>query len=213
MKESHMNEIWSQFIFDGNETALSKIYAGSYDLLYDYGKRITPIDQHIEDAIQDTFISIIKYRKNIGMIKNVNGYIISSFRRQLFLAIEKNKKNVYAEQLPVGYFDFFNNAEKEDPDRENTEILSETINECINGLTDKQKEILYLRFNSEISYEDIAHVLNISVESCYKSVYRTIKILRIKAEKMIVKRKNPFFDISLKENLSEKGRYYQKVTL
>lgn len=216
MKESHeisQAEIWNQFISDGNEKSLSWIYAENYDLLYDYGKRITTDDQIVEDAIQDVFINIIKYRKSIGYVKNIKGYLVSSFRRQLLLDMEKQKKMVFSEQLPENFFDFFSSPEQDAHEHENTELMYQAVRECVDSLTNKQKEILYLRFESGISYEDMAEMLDISVDSCYKSIYRTIKALRSAAEKIATRKGNIFFGLSaFRKVLSlNDNKYLRKV--
>jgi RNA polymerase sigma factor (sigma-70 family) len=48
----------------------------------------------------------------------------------------------------------------------------------LNQLSVKQKEALYLRFNESMEYPEIAKVMNISVESVRKQVYRAIKTIR-----------------------------------
>lgn len=188
MSKSHeisQNEIWNQFIINGNEDALSHIYADNYDLLFDYGLRFTTNVHIVEDAIQDMYINLIKYRKNIGQVKNVTGYLVCGFRRQLFLDLNKQKRMISTEQMPDGFFDYYKSPDSDSNDKEEKEILHSTIAECVNKLTDKQKEIIYLRFEQEIAYEDIAAILNISVESCYKSIYRSIKSIKSSADKMI----------------------------
>ena len=75
-QEISQNNFWNLFLTDGNEDALSHIYADNYDLLYDYGLRFTSNIHIVEDAIQDMYINLIKYRKNIGLVKNLQGYLI-----------------------------------------------------------------------------------------------------------------------------------------
>ena len=193
------NEIWNQFILDGNQDALSRIYDDNYDLLFDYGHRFTSNVHMVEDAIQDVFINIIKYRKSIGFVKNIQGYLVCTFRRQLLLDLNKNKKTLFTEQMPEGFFDYFKSPDSENAEKEDKEFLHTTISECVNNLTDKQREIIFLRFEREISYEEIAVILNISVESCYKSIYRTIKIIRCAAERSLVKGGNLFFGFSAEQ--------------
>jgi len=176
---------WNKFIEDGDTTSLSQIYIENYDLLYDYGLRYTADVKIVEDSIQEVFISIIKYRKKLGIVKNLQGYLISSFRRQLFINLNNTKKTISIDQIPESYFDYFKNPDTEISDKEDLEYLHTTINECISKLTSKQKEIMFLRFERDIPYEEISAILNISVESCYKSIYRTIKTIRNAVEKKI----------------------------
>jgi RNA polymerase sigma factor (sigma-70 family) len=188
MESQQINQIliWNKFIEDGDAVSLSHIYTENYDLLYDYGLRYTSDVKIVEDSIQEIFISIIKYRKKIGIVKNLQGYLISSFRRHLFLSLNSTKRTISFDQMPEGSFDYFKSPDNEISYKEDIEFLHVTINECISNLTNKQKEIMFLRFERDIPYEEIAIILNISVESCYKSIYRTIKTIRCAVEKKIV---------------------------
>lgn len=179
-------EIWNKFVEDGDEVSLSYIYMENYDLLYDYGLRYTSEYEVVEDSIQEVFMSVIKYREKIGFVRNIQGYLISSFRRQLFLNLNNEKRTISMDQIPEVSFDYFKCPDNEISDKEEKEFLHATINDCISNLTNKQKEILFLRFEQDIPYDEIAKILNISVDSCYKSIYRTIRSIRIAAEKKII---------------------------
>lgn len=183
---------WNQFIGDGNMDALSKIYFHYYDLLFTYGHKHGAAKQIVEDSIQNTFINVIKFRKSIGEVRNLSGYLISTFRRQLFLDVSKKKKTIISEHLPEEPFDFFKSPDQDGSESERQEQLHVTIQQCVGNLTAKQQEILFLRFENEMTYEDISAVLHISVDSCYKSVYRSIKKIRSEAERMLEKGQNMF---------------------
>lgn len=208
MESRKLNQIliWTKFIEEGDTISLSLIYKENYDLLYDYGLRYTSDVKLVEDSIQEIFISIIKYRKKIGVVKNLQGYLISSFRRQLFHSIESTKRNISIDGIPESAFDYFKSPDDEISDKEHVEFLHTTINECINNLTNKQKEIMFLRFDRDIPYEEIATILNISVESCYKSIYRTIKAIRSAAEKKIINNGKLIFGFSSDQIAKMKSR-------
>ena len=180
-------EVWNKFILDGNQDALSLVYFHYYDLLFDYGHKYTTDKQLVEDTIQDIFIYFMKHRKRIGIVKNLNGYLISTFRRQLILDLKKQKKTILIDQMPEEHFNYFKSQSQDISDSDNQELVHTTIKQCICKLTNKQQEIIFLRFEREISYEEIAKVLNISVDSCYKSIHRSIKTIRSEVEKTLGK--------------------------
>jgi RNA polymerase sigma factor (sigma-70 family) len=183
---------WNHFIKSGDLDALSQVYFHYYDLLFTYGLKITSDRQIVEDSIQNVFLSCIKSRKNITEVKSLNGYLVSSFRRELFNSLEKKRKNLYLADVNTEQFDYFKIHEQGNTDKRELEKLYQVIKQCVNNLSSKQQEILYLRFESEISYEDISRMMNISIESCYKSVYRAIRIIRKEAEKIIIKDPDDF---------------------
>jgi RNA polymerase sigma factor (sigma-70 family) len=77
------------------------------------------------------------------------------------------------------------------------------VRECIQKLSAKQQEIIYLRFECDLSYEDISDMLEITVESCHKSIYRSIRSIRAEAQKIqkIEERLILFFLNKGKQNL------------
>ena len=185
LKNKPQTKFWNQFIQDGNRDALSQIYFLYYDFLFDYGLKHTSDKQAVEDVIQETFVSMIRHRKSIGIVRNLSGYLITTFRNQLFLDLKKQRKTILTEQMPEEQFDYFREPDQDITDKENLEQLYLTIRQCIAKLTSRQQEIIFLRFEREISYEEIANVMNISVDSCYKSVHRAIKTVRSEAEKIL----------------------------
>jgi RNA polymerase sigma factor (sigma-70 family) len=176
--------MWESFITQDNREALSSIYFDHYDLLLNFGLKHTTDQQIIEDSIQNTFGYFLKVRKKLGMVKNVPGYLFMSFRRQLFLDLKKQKKSFFREQLSDNHFDYFSNPEQDMSDQEDENQLRRIVKECIAKLPAKQQEIIYLRYECDLSYEDISVMLDITVESCHKSVYRAIKSIRVDAEKI-----------------------------
>lgn len=191
-EDTNQIDVWNKFILDGNLEALSQIYFKYYDLLFDYGLRHISDRQLVEDVIQDIFINFIKTRKNIGIVKSLNGYLFSTFRRQLYLDFKKQKKTILTEKFPQEHFEYFKSLELNSSENEDMELIYSTVKHCIGKLTDRQREIIFLRFEKEISYDEIALTLNISVDSCYKSTYRSIKIIRAEVEKILGKPANIF---------------------
>ena len=186
---SHLQQIdfWNKFILEGDLDAYSKIYFHYYDLLFDYGIRHTNDKQLVEDTIQDMFIHLIKVRKSIGIVNNLSGYLFSTFRRQLFLDIKKHNFTIVTDQIPEENFDYFKSPDHGISEKRDVEKMHSAIKQCVDNLSDKQREILFLRFERDISYEEIARMLNISVDSCYKSIHRSIKTIRAKAENILGK--------------------------
>ena len=185
-------DVWNRFIIDGDLDALGQIYFQCYDLLFDYGQRHISEKHLVEDVIQDIFVNLIKTRKNIGIVRNLNGYLFSTFRRQLFLDYNKQKKTFLTEKFSEEHFEYYKSTELDISENKNTEKIYSTVQQCIGKLSNRQREIIFLRFERELSYEEIALTLNISVDSCYKSIYRSIKTIGSEVENIIGKHANIF---------------------
>jgi RNA polymerase sigma factor (sigma-70 family) len=63
----------------------------------------------------------------------------------------------------------------------NMEISEEKrvrLQQAIITLSPGQKEIIYLKFEQELEYPEIAHLMNITIESARKQLYRVLLSLR-----------------------------------
>ena len=183
-------ENWNKFIHENDLDALSKVYSHFYDQLLTYGYKHIANRQIIEDTIQNVFLSFIKYRKNIGNVNSLKGYITSAYRRQLLLEVNKQRKTLQIELVSEEQFEYYKHPNPEIAEEYNKENTYLAIKDCVSRLTNKQQEIMFLRYECEISYEEISTMLNISVRSCHKSVYRSIQAIREDMAKIIGKSGN-----------------------
>ncbi len=61
---------------------------------------------------------------------------------------------------------------------EDREEIRLTIEKVLSGLTNRQREIIFLRYIQEYSYEEIAAIMQISVESSRNLLSRTLSRLK-----------------------------------
>jgi RNA polymerase sigma factor (sigma-70 family) len=186
-KDVNYSDYWDKFRTQNCQECLSAIYLDHYDVLFNFGLKYTTDKQIIENAIQAVFSYFLKVRKKLGAVNNISGYLIQSFRRQLLLELKNQKKIVPFETLHEG-FGFFS-AQEQDEYMEEGDQKLKIVKQIISELSPKQQEIIYLRFNCNLSYEEISSLLEITVESCYKSVYRSVSAIRSKAEKFFSSKK------------------------
>ena len=172
--------LWAK-LKSGSTTALGDIYDIYVDVLYSFGINYTQDKGYVMDCIHDLFLDLYKYRSNLAMTNNVKYYLIKSLKRKI------NRK-YYEKIIPVSrYFqESMNEFDKRyTKSPEELIILSELASEksfklsvALNALTEKQKKGLYLRYNQENSYMEIAEIMGVSIESSRTTVYRAIKALR-----------------------------------
>lgn len=191
--DNNYSATWQLFISKGNEEAFSLLYFYHYDMMYYCGLKYVSDIQIIEDSIQNVFIYLLKNRQRLKPVVNVKGYLLKSFRRQLFLDLKKRNRNSPHDKLGETKFDYFNSTEQDYLDEEELNEMQIALKNCITKLSAKQQEIIYLRYDCELSYEEISKILEISVDSCYKSIYRSIKTLKSEIGKMLGKGKDLFF--------------------
>jgi RNA polymerase sigma factor (sigma-70 family) len=187
-QNSYYIELWEMFISQNNQESLSIIYKDHFDLLYNFGFKYTSDTGAIENSIQNIFGYFLKKRNKLGPVNNMSGYLIQCFRHELYLALKKQKKIVLCQTIPEGYFKH-DSAQKENESGEKREQLHQTMMAIIKKLNPKQQKIINLRFIERFSYKEISDMLNISVDSCYKSVYRSVTTIRHEAERVLPQKK------------------------
>jgi RNA polymerase sigma factor (sigma-70 family) len=177
-KNYNFDNEWDSFAKKGDLHSLKIIYNHYFDLLHHYGKRFQTENHLIEDAIQNLFANLIKVHLKLCSVNNLHAYLLCSFRNELLHLMHKSKRINLYDNIPE--FKFHPAIDPEEQVIHN-EILSELksiLKTCISKLTSSQQEILYMRYDQGLSYEDISDILKISVESCRTSVYRAIKSMK-----------------------------------
>jgi RNA polymerase sigma factor (sigma-70 family) len=63
-------------------------------------------------------------------------------------------------------------------EHEETEKIRLKVEQLLESLTDRQREIIYLRYTLDCDYEEIAQLMHISVPACRKLFHNVISKLR-----------------------------------
>lgn len=172
--------LWTLFV-NGDDDALNLLYKQFVDVLYAFGLRFTDDGELVKDGIQDLFVDLYKYREKLAVDVNVKSYLFTSLKRKICLVLKKNAIAAnHAFELP---FLLSSNIEDQMINDEYESDLLLKLTSQLALLPARQKEALYLRFNSELEYEEIATIMNVSLATCRTLVYRGVKQLR---EKMVV---------------------------
>ena len=170
-------EIWAKFK-NGDDEALSLIYARISKRLYLYGLKITSNQSIIEDSIQDLFCDLINNRRNLGDVDNIHFYLIKSFKRKMQRLLQREMKYNWKENEEEYVFEITYSIEHDIIRDESSDQKIISLQKAIQLLTPRQKEAVYLKFTEDLKYEEIAEMMNMSIESCRNLIYKSIKSLK-----------------------------------
>ncbi|MEO9513510.1 MAG: sigma-70 family RNA polymerase sigma factor [Flavobacteriaceae bacterium] len=165
----------------GDENALGELYNIYIDTLFAYGLNFSQDRGYVMDCIHDLFVDLHKYRKSLSTTDNIKYYLFKSLKRKI------NKK-YHRKIIPVSMdYQFSVNAKlknytcSHEEDIINGERVSEKsikLSNALNTLTKKQRKGLFLRFNQQRTYEEIAEIMGVSVQTARTTIYRALKTLR-----------------------------------
>jgi len=171
------SKIWSSFK-KGEDWAVSFIYSENAEKLYHYGLKFTPDNALVEDVLQDLFAELIKNRKSLGDTDNILFYLLKSFKRKMLRKIQTEKRYDLKEKMEAYNFEVTWPVEHDIILGEASEQKSRMLLNALNELTPRQKEVIYLRFTKELDYNEVAGMLDISVESCRNLISKAISTLK-----------------------------------
>jgi RNA polymerase sigma factor (sigma-70 family) len=170
-------EIWSKFR-DGDNEALSLIYTENSKRLYLYGLKFTKNQAIIEDSMQNLFTDLIANRRKLGFTDSVQFYLIKSFKRRLLRQLQMEKRYNLKDNDEEYVFDISYSVEHDIILEEKSNQKLFLLHKALMDLTPRQKEAVYLKYTENLEYEEIAEIMEMSIEGCRNLIYRAIKSLK-----------------------------------
>jgi RNA polymerase sigma factor (sigma-70 family) len=174
--DSYQNT-WQKFI-RGDAEALSSLYFEFFDMLLNFGMKYSSDRFLIEDCIQNLFVDLMKNRENQKPVDNLRFYLTKALRNQMAYERRKTKKLVPVNEDSKTDFRITYSIEHSLIASETDELRLRFLKMVTDDLTDRQKEVLYLKFNCGFDYVQIAELMHISVESVRTLIYRTLKSIK-----------------------------------
>lgn len=167
---------WKDLI-SGDENAFSVLFKLYYSQLFNFGKIYTKDKSIINDSIQELFLDFWEKREKLSSDVEVKSYIYAGFRNKLMKQINQSViyKSFNKDEMDV-FFDLSVEEMAIQRESEKNKILK--INTILNQLSNRQKEVIYLRFYKGLSNEQIAEILKINYQSVKNYVFRSLQIFR-----------------------------------
>ncbi len=171
-------DIWERFL-SGDDKAFISIYNRYVNGLYSYGLKIFGDEDLVKDCIQEVFIHLIENRRKLLISPNIHLYLFKSLRNKLLdeLRSSARKQEILAEKGIVDD-EHFSSAEKLIIQDETQQQVRQRLTKVLNELSDKQREIIYLKYTECLSYDEISDMLGIDKASARTLLYRTLKSLK-----------------------------------
>jgi len=164
----------------GNTMAWEELYAVWFRKLFNYGRKFSPDEGLIEDVIQDIFLTL--WQQGSLEVRSPDSYLFTAFRNNLLRKI-KLDRGKQLESLSDEY-DFHIELS---PDQlmirnERRNENRRKISHALATLTSRQREFIFLKYYQQLSYQEIAEIMDISAKAVYKLAARAIQLLRRELE-------------------------------
>lgn len=170
---------WSS-LKDGDGKALKTLYNLYANSLYNYGSKFTTDQDLIKECIQELFVILWTSKHSLGQPLSVKNYLFKAFRLSLFKKGKIFNRQTRYEETEHYNFDTSLSIEDILIEGENQAALQQRLQRTLSQLTARQREAIFLKFYEDLSYDEIAEVMGITVKGTYKVVARALEALREK---------------------------------
>lgn len=179
MRDGTADPVLWQALREGNRAALETLYKRHYPSLYRYGCKISASKEVVQDCLQDLFFQLWVKKEGLQEVKSVRFYLMKWLKRdlvrqvtgkgngqKLIISIETEENGV-----EVAVEDFFE-------EKEIQSVQAQLIKKALNELTNKEREVVYLRFFMNLPYEEICQIMNVNYQVVMNYMHRAMKALR-----------------------------------
>jgi RNA polymerase sigma-70 factor (family 1) len=173
---SYTDEQLVASLANGDAAAFTEIYERYWSRLLAYAMGVIRQQSDAEDIVQELFVSIWRRRRELHVERALSTYLYNSIRYLAIRHIEKN--STYSDYLQrLGFWIAGMGAPDVEADLHGRE-LQRQIDQLIQELPEKMREVFVLSRRQHLSYKEIAERLSISEETVRKQVYKSLQILR-----------------------------------
>lgn len=164
-------------IKDGESQAFDLLFLKYYSNLLRFSKSLLPYPTDAaEDVVLEVFHRFWQNRKSIIVHTSLSSFLYKSVKNNIYDHYRKHKSVVF-EVMEDIHTEL--NADYATPDQIlNFKELSEQLERLIKMLPEKMQVIFRMSREDNLTYQEIADLLDISVNSVKTQMYRAVKFLK-----------------------------------
>jgi len=170
---------WQAFTGNSNDhaAAFEWLYRHFIHTLLDYSYKICGEKWLAEDAVQNVFTYLLLHRRQLPLPQSVKFYLLRCVRNEALKLLRKHRRELPLPEL----FDTELHLQPAAASAMDTLLQKDqlaALQQYLQQLPARQKEVIYLRFFHSLSYAEIATIMQIDQKSAYKTVYKALETLR-----------------------------------
>lgn len=173
VKESDDSELQA-WLKNGREEALTVLFQRHYTYLCQVVFRLLPDAGRCEDLVQEVFLEVWRRREVLRIQQSFRAYLRRAAINKTLNYLRDNRKRAMAD-LPI------DDNEVEGPPHPlhlETEELQQAIDQAINSLPERCRLVFVLSRFEEMTNQEIAEHLGISVKTVENQMTKALRLLR-----------------------------------
>jgi len=183
-------ELISSYL-NGNQVSLERLIQRHQNRVFAYILMVVKDKQLADDIFQDTFIKVINTVRS-GAYKEEGKFIqwVMRIAHNLIIDYFRKSKRIPVVENDNDDFDIFDTIRFTDPSIEDqmiTDQIHDDVRKLIELLPPEQKEVLFMRHYSEMSFKDIAEQTDVSINTALGRMrYALINLRKLIKEKNVI---------------------------
>ncbi len=163
----------------GDKIGLEGIYCQYAPELFAFGMSLVPDYDFVQDCIQEVFLDIWKYHRNLHGVSNIKIYLFKSTSHKIFKEIKRAKKTDWAELNEENLsLVSIEPVESELVKLQAKEYLQVRVANVLEKLPKRQKQVLNHLFFDHFTYEEVAKIMGINLRSTYTLAWKAITTVK-----------------------------------
>ena len=175
--KNHIDEDLMKEIKAGNMLAFDILYKKYSSRIFKFAFSILKSADESENIVQDVFLNLWENRNKVEKNSSIKYYIFTITYNSSISVIRKKVQE-------TKFLDYLKTLQQPDQEPENLELeyneLTSKLNDIINALPKRQKEVYLLHKIEGLKYQEIAVKLNISVNTIENHMSRALNTIRKK---------------------------------
>ncbi|SCC62186.1 RNA polymerase sigma factor, sigma-70 family [Chitinophaga costaii] len=170
--------LWERFQ-QGDREAFALLYREHVDDLYHYGMHFCADGERVKDCLQDLFQDLWQSREHLSAnIRNIRYYLLSSLRRRLLRSLHRDRNWFSRPDMESFELECTLPREHQLINDESAAARIRDLQRALSGLTRRQREAIYLRFYQDLSYDEVAELMVMKIDSVYNTISKAIGALK-----------------------------------
>jgi RNA polymerase sigma factor (sigma-70 family) len=165
--------LWESFR-KGDKDAFAALFRNHYEALYRYGGKFTNDHQQLEDTIQELFIELWRSSSRSPVI-SVRSYLLKALKYKILRGNSKKRSTVLSME---GDWAFEWSHETFLIATQELEEKRQKVLKAVEQLSPRQKEIVYLKYYLNLSYDELGDVMGINYQVARNLLYQAMKMLK-----------------------------------
>lgn len=170
-------QLWQDYRA-GDIYALANLMERSYPDLFSWGMRLNADREFVKDCIQEIFLSLWKMQETIASVENVRSYLLVVLKSRMLRELSKKERKLHVSLTDDYTFSVEFSADLRLIDEEHEVYQLRKLEQVMNHLPPRQKELIYLRFYQNLSFEQIAEIMQLGRQSAYNLLQKSLLSLR-----------------------------------